>query len=195
MLFVRYLTFSLVSFGVLLNGIHFIREDLMSTFELGQPVPDFNLSASSGEVYRFDDYRKQKGGWHLIIFFRGSWCPACMGDLEELEKSKGYFEGKNIHITAISTDKLDALKKMVEEHNFTFPVLSDENLETLKTYKVHYHDENAPYEDHGVHGEPAYFLVDERGNLLYQQRQTSPFGRPSATELRKITQYISKNLK
>ena len=51
------------------------------------------------------------------------------------------------------------------------------------------------YEAHGVHGEPAYFLVDENGTLLYHQRQTSPFGRPSATELRKIITYIAKNLR
>jgi peroxiredoxin len=167
----------------------------MSDFELGNPVPDFTLPAVSGVEYKFEDYHKQTGGWQLIIFFRGSWCPVCISDLKELENSKGYFEGKNIHITTISTDNLDALKEMVKEHNFTFPVLADENHQVLKAYQVHYHGENAPYEDHGAHGEPAYFLVDEQKNLLYQQRQTSPFGRPSATELRKITQYISKNLK
>lgn len=167
----------------------------MSEFELGKPVPDFTLPAVFGDNYHFEDYRKQTGGWQLIIFFRGSWCPACMSELEELEKSKGYFEGKNIHLTTISTDNLDALKNMVEDHNYTFQVLADESLEVLEKYQVHYHGENAPYEDHGIHGEPAYFLVDEHGNLLYQQRQTSPFGRPTPTELRKIIQYISKNLK
>ena len=167
----------------------------MTEFQLGKPVPDFTLPSVSGENYSFSSYREVKGGWHLIIFFRGSWCPVCIGDLEEIEKSIGYFEGKNIHISTISTDKLANLKEMAEEHKFTFPVLSDENHDALKAYKVHYHSENDPYEDHGAHGEPAYFLVNEQGNLLYQQRQTSPFGRPNATELRKITQYISKNLK
>lgn len=167
----------------------------MSEFELGKPVPNFTLPAASGEDYNFEKYREQKGGWHLLIFFRGSWCPVCTEDLKELEKSKGYFEGKNIHITTVSTDKLNALKDLVEEQNFTFPVLADVDLEVLKAYNVFYHGESAPYEDHGVHGEPAYFLVDEHGNLLYQQRQTSPFGRPTATELRKVTKYISENLK
>ncbi|MEC5422548.1 peroxiredoxin family protein [Virgibacillus sp. C22-A2] len=167
----------------------------MSEFELGKPVPDFSLPTVNGEEYNFENYRKQTGGWQLIIFFRGSWCPACMGELKELEESKGYFQGKNIHLTTISTENLDALKNMVEDHKYTFQVLADENLEVLKKYEVHYHGENAPYEDHGLHGEPAYFLVDEQGNLLYQQRQTSPFGRPTPTELRKIIQYISKNLK
>ncbi len=79
----------------------------------------------------------------------------------------------------MSTDKLENLKKMALENNLSFPILSDESLVALKAYDVFYHGDDAPYEDHGTHGEPAYFLVDENGQLLYQQRQTSPFGRPS----------------
>lgn len=81
---------------------------------------------------------------------------------------------------------------MVDEQKLTFPVLADEELTALKAYDVFYHGDDAPYEDHGAHGKPAYFLVDENGQLLYQQKQTSPFGRPTATELRKIVQFIKK---
>lgn len=132
---------------------------------------------------------------HLIIFFRGSWCPVCVSDLKSLQESKSYFDEKNVHLLTISTDKKEDLKKMAEENDFTFPVLADEEQEALKAYDVFYHGEEAPYEDHGVHGEPAYFLIDENGKILYQQRQTSPFGRPSVTELRKIVQYVTKNRK
>ncbi|HDK5728355.1 TPA: peroxiredoxin, partial [Staphylococcus pseudintermedius] len=47
----------------------------------------------------------------------------------------------------------------------------------------------------GTHNEPAYFLVSEDNRLLYQQKQTNPFGRPSMIELRKIIQYIQKSYK
>jgi peroxiredoxin len=116
-------------------------------------------------------------------------------DLKELEKNKGYFEDKGVYFTVVSTDNLDNLNQMVEKHNFTFPVLFDQDLNVLKAYDVFYHNDNDLYEDHGAHGEPAYFLTDEEGSLLYQQKQTSPFGRPTATELRKIVQWIKKKLK
>lgn len=112
-----------------------------------------------------------------------------------MEESKGYFESKNIHIRAISTDNLDDLKKMSEDNHFSFPVLSDESFESLDAYDVFTHREDDPYEDHGKHGEPAHFLTDENGRLLYQHKQTNPFGRPTAVELRKTIQYIKKNLK
>lgn len=168
----------------------------MTTFKLNQSIPEFSLPTVSGEEFSFSEALKQhEGQWHLIIYFRGSWCPACMSELQELEESKGYFEKQQIHLTTVTHDKKEDLEKMVKEHGFTFPVLIDENFEFLTAYGVHYHEEDAPYEDHGTHSEPAYFLTDEQGKLLYQQRQTSPFGRPHPKELRKIIQYIKKNLK
>lgn len=167
----------------------------MANFKLGDNIPTFTLPSVSGEQFSLEAHQSEHQKWHLIIFFRGSWCPVCVQDLKELEESKSFFEGKNVHIITISTDKLDSLKEMAQEHQLSFPVLADEELTALKAFDVFYHGEDAPYEDHGAHGEPAYFLVDEKGRLLYQQKQTSPFGRPSATELRKVVQYIGKNLK
>ncbi|WP_163529001.1 peroxiredoxin family protein [Halobacillus ihumii] len=168
----------------------------MSVFKLGEKVPNFTLTAVSGEDYTFEDYRQaNEGNWHLLIYFRGSWCPACMEELKEFEESKSHFEDKKVKLTTISTDNLESLKKMVDKHEFTFPVLSDSDLTVLAQYDVYYHGTEDPYEDHGTHGEPAYFLTDENGNLLYQQRQTSPFGRPHPKEIGKIIKYISENFK
>lgn len=167
----------------------------MARFNLGDKIPNFELPSTSGHPYSLEEFRNEKKGWHFIIFFRGAWCPVCLEDLKDLEKNKAYFEERDVYMTTISTDKLDNLKNMVEEHQLTFPVLSDPDLNVLKAYDVFYHSDNEPYEDHGAHGEPAFFLIDEEGRLLYQQKQTSPFGRPTTTELRKIVQYIKKNKK
>ncbi|MCA0985004.1 redoxin domain-containing protein [Halobacillus yeomjeoni] len=167
----------------------------MCTFELGTQVPDYRLPDVKGKIVSLNEQLNEHQSWQLIIFFRGAWCPVCVQDLKDLQESKDFLEGKDVYITAISTDRKENLQAMAEENGFTFPVLSDEYLVVLQAFQVHYHSEDAPYEDHGAHGEAAYFLVNEKGELLYQQRQTSPFGRPTATELRKIVQYIKKNLK
>ncbi|TGB02434.1 peroxiredoxin family protein [Halobacillus salinus] len=167
----------------------------MPRFKLNDQVPHFELLTVSGESFNFTKTIDESDQWHLLIYFRGSWCPACMGELDEFEESKDYFEKQNIKLATITHDDEDELEKVVKEHGFSFPVLIDKDFEFLETYDVHYHSEDAPYEDHGAHGEPAYFLVDDNGKLLYQQRQTSPFGRPHPKELRKIVKYIQNNLK
>ncbi|KIL49259.1 peroxiredoxin family protein [Jeotgalibacillus soli] len=167
----------------------------MFTFTLGDTTPEFTLPCVSGEHYSFDADQRKRKGWRLLVFFRGAWCPECVHELREIEEHKGFFEGNHVHITAISTDKLENLKDMAYEHTLTFPILSDEGMRVLKSYSVLIHGDDAPYYDHGIHGEPAYFLFDENGGLLYQQRQTGPYGRPSVNELKKIVQSISANLK
>ncbi|WP_214808176.1 peroxiredoxin [Exiguobacterium sp. s102] len=167
----------------------------MSTFQLGTHIPSFTLPSTTGEDYHYPSSKKQDNNWQLIIFFRGAWCPVCVADLKELEENKGFFDKHGVDLITIATDQLKNLSEMTSKEQLSFPVLSDEELKVLKDFDVYYHGEDSPYEDHGLHGEPAYFLVDETGSLLYQQRQTSPFGRPTATELRKIIMYIKKNLK
>lgn len=168
---------------------------MAKSLELMEVAPDFKLPQVGEEPFHLQKSIEQFDGWHLIIFFRGAWCPVCVQDLKDLEQQHGYFEDKKIRLVTIATDKLVNLEKMVEEHGLHFPVLHTDSIELLEAYGVHYHDADAPYEDHGEHGEPAYFLINESGQVLYQQVQTNPFGRPSATELRKIIQYIKKNLK
>lgn len=67
--------------------------------------------------HAYETHQKEHQSWHLIIFFRGAWCPVCVQDLKDLEENKSYFESKNVHLITISTDELDNLKKMADEYN------------------------------------------------------------------------------
>jgi peroxiredoxin len=96
----------------------------------------------------------------------------------------------------VSSDRLENLKTWKEENDFPFVMLADEEYKMLEEYGVYYHnDATSPYEDEGEHGEPAVFLLDENGMVLFVQKQSAPFGRPDAKEMRKTVKYIQKNLK
>lgn len=118
----------------------------MTSLKLNDSVPTFSLPTTNGEMFNFEDHRKSHESWHLLIFFRGAWCPVCVQDLKDLQESVGFFQEKNVHIITIATDNVEALKDMSEEHSLSFPVLSDESLEALKAYDVFYHGDDAPYE-------------------------------------------------
>ncbi|SDJ43653.1 peroxiredoxin family protein [Salimicrobium halophilum] len=167
----------------------------MTSMQLNQQVPNFQLKNVTGEDFTFSDVQQAESAWHLLVYFRGSWCPACQKELKQLQEEQADFNEHDIHIITITHDDEQNLKDMADEHGLTFPILLDEEYSFLKDYEVYYHGEEAPYEDHGNHPEPAYFLVDNHGNLLYQQRQTNPFGRPHADELKETIKYIRKNLK
>jgi peroxiredoxin len=167
----------------------------VSTFQLTDTVPDFTLPTVAGEKFAFNEHREKHDSWHLIVFFRGAWCPVCQEELREFQANKEKFEEQDVHLLAISNDDLEDLQEYANKENITFPIMADNELEAIKAFDVHYHGEDAPYEDHGQHGEPAYFLVNEKGELMYQQQQTGPFGRPHPDELLRLVKYIKKNVK
>ncbi|WP_227395014.1 peroxiredoxin family protein [Jeotgalibacillus aurantiacus] len=164
----------------------------MKTFKLGEKAPNFELTSTTGETYSLEN---ERNGWQLIVFFRGSWCPVCQKDLKEYSDHLSKFTENNVNVVAISTDTNENLSTFKQEYELKFPVLSDEKHEVFDAYGVFYHGEDAPYEDHGEHGEPGYFILDEEGRVLFQHRQSGPFGRPDAESLRKTIRYIQKNLK
>ncbi|WP_194758201.1 hypothetical protein [Priestia megaterium] len=84
---------------------------------------------------------------------------------------------------------LKNLKQMANENDLSLTILVDEELNTKKVFGMFYHRDDCSYEDHVVHRESAYFLVDEQEKLFYQQQQTSSFSPLTSIEIKKIVQY------
>ena len=55
---------------------------LEGSYEIGEPVPDFELPSTSGETVRLSDYR----GRPVLIFFTTTWCPYCSAEAPFLEQ-------------------------------------------------------------------------------------------------------------
>lgn len=162
--------------------------------KLNDNAPNITLTNASGHDFDLSQQLNQ-GKWQLVIFFRGSWCPACREEIKTLQEAKSYFDKHDVQITLITQDDPSALQQMITEDALAFDILVDRDLQATKAYDVYYHsDKDDPYNDHGEHVEPAYFLLDDQGRVMYMQRQTNPFGRPTPKELRKTVQYIRKNL-
>ncbi|WP_281975756.1 peroxiredoxin family protein [Halobacillus litoralis] len=168
----------------------------MYDLQLGDQVPNFKLPTISKETYSFEEQKNNHiTAWHLIVFFRGSWCPYCIKNLKDIGNHMETFRKMDIRVTAIAAENQKTLKQMAEHESLSFPVLVDEFFTVLDAFGVFTHKTGAPYEDHGAHGEPAYFLINEEGKLMYQQKQTGPFGRPSPLDLSATAQLIKKHLK
>ncbi|MFC7395387.1 peroxiredoxin family protein [Scopulibacillus cellulosilyticus] len=166
----------------------------MPRLKIGDKAPDFNLISTAGEFFSFKDHQTEHKSWHLIVFFRGEWCPAERDFLSSLQQDIDKFKAQNTHIIAISSDEIDRLKELVEDQALTFTVLGDNERRAAKGYDIFVHEEDAPYKDHGEHIEPAIFIVDDQGQLVFQQLQTGPFGRPTTNDLGKTIKYIRENL-
>ncbi|GGB60538.1 hypothetical protein [Fictibacillus barbaricus] len=73
-------------------------------------------------------------------------------------------------------------------------MFSDPERNASVPYGIHYHNGKL-YENHGEHGEPALFLIDDQMRVLYFDIQTGLFGRPTPDDLRTTIKYIKKIVK
>ncbi|WP_226579659.1 peroxiredoxin family protein [Halobacillus litoralis] len=163
----------------------------MQALQIGGQSPNFILPSVKGGTFSFENFRiHSENNWHVIVFFRGSWCPFCLKTLKELEKNRKQFKEHRVEIIAISSDDLGSLKKMVSEEELSFPVLSDAYFSIIDAFGVFTNRYSYQHENPQVHGEPAYFLTNEGGEVMYQQKQTGPFGRPVSSDLIRTVQYI-----
>ncbi|MCL2744509.1 MAG: redoxin family protein [Planctomycetaceae bacterium] len=82
-----------------------------------------------GQVF---DWKKYKGKVVLIDFW-ATWCAPCVEEIPRLKTLYEKYHGKGFEIVGISIDeKLDALKKGLEKHQFPWIILADEKRKETK---------------------------------------------------------------
>ena len=90
----------------------------------GEQAPDFTLPNAHGELVHSTDLRAR--GPLVVIFFRGIWCPFCNLSLIALQEAASEIEAAGATLVAISPQLPEYARRLMEQHNLTFDLLSDE---------------------------------------------------------------------
>ena len=98
----------------------------------GDAVPSITLKSISGKTYQLDKLDKKTA----IIFYRGSWCPYCMKQLQSVQEDVMNKIGSDSQIIAVSVDRAMVAKKMKAKNKFSFAVISDPKAKSLAAFKI-----------------------------------------------------------
>lgn len=82
-----------------------------------------------------------------------------------IEKNLKQFEDAGVRPVAISVDTPEVSRDLAKKAGYTFPILSDPNLETIRRY--HLVHRGAGPEGHDI-ARPAEFLVDSNGTVRWE---------------------------
>ncbi len=101
--------------------------------DIGEKAPSFTLPDGDGTEISLDNFRGKK----VVLWFfpkanTPGWTTEGQGFRDELHK----FEEKNAVIIGMSADSLKKQKTFCEKQSFEFPMLCDENKDTLRAYGV-----------------------------------------------------------
>jgi peroxiredoxin/N-acetylneuraminic acid mutarotase len=130
-------------------------------------APAWSLRDASGKTVSLSQY---KGRPVVLLFYEGSGCIRCRGQLNSFAQKARDFADSGINLVAIGIDTPEQLKELAadakEEGAVAFPLLSDARLEVFKTYHC------VDFETQPMHG---VFLIDAQGRIRSQRISDKPF--------------------
>ena len=95
----------------------------MSTLNVGDLAPDFELRSHTGDVVKLSDFRGEKNV--VVVFYPAAFTPTCSGELCTLRDQRVDFVGDDVQLLAISVDPVASLRVFAEQNGFDYPLLSD----------------------------------------------------------------------
>jgi peroxiredoxin Q/BCP len=137
----------------------------MSQLQIGQPVPDFELPATSGENVRLSQYRGQKV---ILYFYPKDMTPACTQESCDFRDASVAFGDGNATILGISTNDLKSHYKFIEKYQLSFLLLTDPEHQVCELFGV--------WQEKKLYGKTymgivrSTFLIDESGVLVQEWR-------------------------
>jgi peroxiredoxin len=147
---------------------------------VGAKAPSFELSDHNGRSVSSSTLLAK--GRLVICFFRGRWCPFCVGQLEAMNPVLPQIEDAGALLIAISPQTVQQSFFMADQHKLRFPLLSDRGNQVARqfglVYRVPEHQQeiyrrafvNLPF----VNGDdswelpiPATYTLASDGMVLY----------------------------
>jgi peroxiredoxin len=152
---------------------------------VGDTAPGGPLRGLDGKTVKLRDLIHAKPT--VLIFYRGSWCPYCNLQMEQLMKLEPRLLALGYQILAISPDKPENLGQSLEKHKLNYTLLSDspfhvirafglayqvdpETVEKMKAFHVDL--QAASGEPHNWLPVPAAYVLDTKGGIHFSYHNT-----------------------
>jgi peroxiredoxin len=163
---------------------------------VGAKASAFELKDQNRKLVSSADLLRQ--GRLVICFFRGRWCPFCVGQLEAMSLLAPQIEQIGASLVAISPQTVQQSFFMVDQHKLRFPLLSDAGNQVARQFGLVYRvpdDQQAIYRRAFVNlpfanGDdswelpiPATFIIDHDNSILYASADEDYTQRPEPQEI------------
>lgn len=86
----------------------------------GDTFPTITLTTEGDEQLVVPDF--VEGGFGVVLFFRGSWCPYCNAQLRAFQRAQDALSGVGARVVALSVDDQATTRELIAKHGLTFPV-------------------------------------------------------------------------
>ncbi len=137
----------------------------MTNTMLNQPVPDFELPATSGKTIKLSDYL---GKFVVVYFYPKDSTPGCTTQGMQFRDAYGDFQQANAEIFGISRDSLKSHENFKAKFSFPFELLADTEELACGIFNVIKMKNMYGKQVRGI--ERSTFIINPQGVLVHEWR-------------------------
>jgi peroxiredoxin len=159
----------------------------------GRPLPDFRAVDENGDPVRSAELH---GTAAVLLFVRGSWCPFCSSQVEDLTVYYKDIIDLGARLILVTPKPLQTTRRVAEFFQVEFDFWLDEDLSVAKQLGL-LHESGVPEKHNKEFGEdtvwPTSIVVDRNGIIRYTELSKFIADRPSPkTLLRELRNALGK---
>ena len=111
-------------------------------------APDFTVTGINGEKISLSGLK----GKVVFLDFWATWCPPCVMSAPEVDRLVGEYKDKDLYVLSVSLDNsAEPVRNFLARHKMSTHVALTGESGTDANY--------------GVQGIPAFFIIDQKGNI------------------------------
>ena len=161
--------------------------------KVGSQLPEFSLESLDGTTVSSRDFMT---GPHLLLFYRGNWCPFCTAQIEELAASYQRLEKMGLTVVLISPQPIEKNQQMAARFQIPMIFLRDPGGMAAKQLGI-MHEWGTPmglqilgYESDSVL--PTLLITDAKGSIIFSDQTDNYRVRPELADIEGL--WTAKNL-
>ncbi|AOC57401.1 MULTISPECIES: thioredoxin-dependent thiol peroxidase [Bacillus] len=136
------------------------------TIEIGQQVPEIELTGDNGEKVKLSGFK----GKHIVLYFYPKdMTPGCTTEACDFRDRHQSFAELDAVIIGVSPDSQDKHQKFKEKHDLPFLLLVDDEQKLSEAFGVWKLKKNFGKEYMGI--ERSTFLINKEGTLVKEWRK------------------------
>jgi peroxiredoxin Q/BCP len=126
--------------------------------KIGQKAPDLMLASSDGKTLNLKDFTGKK---IVLYFYPKDNTSGCTKEACSFESNLKAIKKKGAIVIGVSADSVDSHMKFAQKYGLSFPLLSDEKKDIIKSYGVW--KEKSMYGRKYFGIERTTVVIDEKG--------------------------------
>jgi len=157
----------------------------MPVLNPGDPFPQLTIQTADEEPLTIPD--ALAGGFAVVLFYRGSWCPYCNAQLRAFERASQALADAGIRVVALSVDDKETTAALVARHHLTFPVGYGADAAAVAALTGAF-----------VNPDPVYlqstgFVLDPAGNVVVSVYSSGAIGRLVPEDVVGLVRYLREH--